>query len=139
MTNKIEDLPTDILNVSTLPAKGHKTQLNADEAHCVAIASFAEIDSLDSLHALVEIKHWNRDGISVEGAFKAAFKQKCVISNEPIDQNLDHSFSVKLAPEGSRLFRNDQFADGELVVDFEAEDPPEPFSSNEIDLWANCA
>jgi hypothetical protein len=58
--------------------------------------------------------------------------QNCVVSLEPVEQAIDEPVSVRFAPERDEVVGRG----GEIEVDLDADDPPEPLLGSSIDLGA---
>ncbi len=132
MSNK---LPSFQLDISTLPKSGHTTVLTATNDECVAIAQEYGLQAVNALSGDLQVSHWHRDGFTIGGTIRADIQQQCVISLEPISQTMETEFSAKLVPEGSKLALPESVIDGEMMLNYEADDPPDIFIGRQIDLW----
>jgi len=72
--------------------------------------------------------------VRVSGTLEAAFDQECVVTLEPIAMRMKEPVSAVFAPEGSRLLKPDLVEGGEILLDAEGPDSPEPFRGSEIDV-----
>lgn len=106
--------------------------LTADEAARRRIARELDLKSLDELRAELKVTPW-LDGAEVEGRWRARIEQICGVTLDPFHTDLSGEFKVKVLPSGSRHAPQD---DSEVVVDLEAEDPPDLLESDRIDLAA---
>lgn len=105
-------------------------ELAADVGERAALARRFGLLGLDRLEAQVTLTP--RDGgrlIQLEGHLSAEVTQACVVSLEPVVGRIEEDFSqlyslAPIEPEGAR----------ELVVDPEAEDPPEALGPQGLDL-----
>jgi len=109
-----------------------RRRLVADAAARRAIATALDLEALESLTADIELCGWF-DGVAIEGRFAARVVQICGVSLEPFASDLAGAFSVRAVPAGSP---HAQAPDAEVVVDLEAEDPPDVLESDVIDLGA---
>ena len=66
--------------------------------------------------------------IRVRGSLAAAFQQICGVTLEPFDTTMNEPIDIRFAPPGKIA------AIAALVVDPDAEDPPDPYENDRIDL-----
>jgi uncharacterized metal-binding protein YceD (DUF177 family) len=109
-----------------------RRRLEAGEAERRAIAEALDLERLDSLTADLDLYGWF-DGVAVEGRFEAAIVQICGVSLEPFESRITGAFCVHAVPEGSPHAPS---PDDEVVVDLDAEDPPDVLEGDAIDLGA---
>lgn len=121
-------------NILRLPAKGMPVRIDADEAQRRALADAHHLVEVKSFRADLLIENWKRDGVKVSGRVAAAIVQSCITSLEPIDTEIDEEIHALFVPEGSKLTHPDAFEGGEMILDAEGEDGPEPFSGDTIDI-----
>lgn len=121
-------------NILRLPAKGMPVRIEADEAQRRALADAHHLVEVKSFRADLLVENWKRDGVKVSGKVKAAIVQSCITSLESIDAEVDEEFNALFVPEGSKLTRPDALEGGEMILDAEGEDGPEPFSGDTIDV-----
>lgn len=112
-------------------ARLHKDEamtLEASEAERAAIAEELDLVALDSLSADVVVRPWRGEGVRVAGTVRAALRQECVVTLEPVPTAVEETFDVRLHPD---------VVESETVeVDPEAPDPPEPLASEVVDVGA---
>ncbi|MFN4271540.1 MAG: YceD family protein [Aliihoeflea sp.] len=123
-----------LVNVARLPARGMPVRIVADETQRTALAQAHELLSLERLEAELVVSAWKSRGVRVAGTLKADFAQECVVTLEPIANRMKEPVSAVFAPEGSRLLNPDLAEVGEILLDAEGPDSPEPFRGNEIDV-----
>ena len=105
----------------------------ADAATRALIAKAIGVDALDELEAKATLKPW-LDGVELDGRVKAVVTQTCGISLEPFQTRIEAAFIVHALPPGSP---NAPANEGpELVIDPEAEDPPDLLETEVIDVGA---
>jgi uncharacterized metal-binding protein YceD (DUF177 family) len=97
-----------------------------------AIARQLGLDGLDRLDAEVEASPW-LDGARLRGRFEAEARQTCGVTLEPLQSILSGAFERKLLPAGSP---NAPEETEEMVLDPEADDPPDLVEAETIDLGA---
>ena len=105
--------------------------LVADAGERVRIAEALGLEALESLEAHLRLSAW-RDGARIEGAWRARIVQICGISLEPFASDLAGDFALTVVPAGSLLAEPP--AEAEIVIDPEAEDPPDVLAADQIDL-----
>ncbi len=128
-------IPRFELVAATLPASGFVATMRPDEAERAAIARMLGVTSFDMLEADLVARRWRRDGVEVTGEIRARLEQPCVVSLEPVVQELCESVRATFLPAGSKGLQPKAPSEMELVIDPESEDPPEPFEGDSIDLW----
>lgn len=105
-------------------------RLAADAEARKRIARDLGLDRLDALQADLEISPW-RDGVQVAGRWTAAYEQTCGVTLEPLPSKIERAFELRFAPaDEGKVPREIE----ELVLDPEAEDPPDPLESDRLDL-----
>lgn len=111
--------------------------ITADADERSALARTWGVLDVSELHAEMQVSRWKRDGVRVKGRCQARLTQACVVTLEPVEAVIDEPFEALFVPEGSRLARSE--ADGEVVIDAEGPDMPEPFAGDTIDVGAVVA
>ncbi|MHB2265579.1 YceD family protein [Aliihoeflea sp. PC F10.4] len=124
------------VNVLRLPASGMPVRFEADDEQKAALANAHSLVGMKTFHADLLVANWKRDGVKVTGRVKASIVQTCGVSLEPLDAVVDSEIHALFVPEGSRLARPDVLEGGEMLLDAEGEDGPEPFSGDTIDVGA---
>jgi uncharacterized metal-binding protein YceD (DUF177 family) len=112
------------------PANPLKRRLVADDAARAAIARLLDLEKLEALSADLELSGWF-DGLTIEGRIQASIVQICGVGLEPFSTEITSRFTVRAVPAGSP---HAPAADTEVVVDLDAEDPPDVLGSDVIDL-----
>ncbi|MEX2618117.1 MAG: DUF177 domain-containing protein [Alphaproteobacteria bacterium] len=122
-------LPLDTVGV----AEKH-LELTVGEAPRAALARRFDLVSIDSLTADLVVRRIHGSPLlQVNGVFAADIVQNCVVTDEPVPAHIEEAVAVKFGPE--------EKLDKEVEFDPNAEDPPEPFHGNAIELgeWlAQC-
>ena len=111
---------------------GRALTLVADEAARKRIARLLDLAELSRLEADVTVSPWF-DGVQLDGRWSADLVQTCGVTLEPLPASLQHAFTARLVPPDS-VHAPDPEA--ELVIDLEAEDPPDVIEGDQIDLAA---
>lgn len=124
------------VNVARLPQRGMPVVLEPDAEQRQALAQIHGLDSIVSFRADLEVTHWRRHGVRVEGRISAIVGQTCVVTLEPMENAIDEEIDAVFLPEASKLGREGFGQGGEIVLDPEGEDSPETFSGDWIDVGA---
>lgn len=124
------------INVSRLPRKGTPIWLEADEAQRLALAKDHDLDEVLSLRFDLDVAPWQGRGVRLDGRVRARIVQACVVTLEPVIQEIDEEIAATLVPAGSRLDRPQAIDSGELVLDPDGPDMPETFSGDVVDAGA---
>lgn len=117
------------------PAGTHVV-VEPDAATRAALATLADVLSVDSLRAELVVRPWSGAGFSVEGRVRAELRQACVVTLEPVVTLVDEPVSLKLVPpEEMPKYLETPDEDGAIDIDV-ARDLPEPFEGGAIDIGA---
>jgi hypothetical protein len=111
--------------------RGASLHLVADAEARARIAEALDIEALEALEADVELSAW-LDGIEISAAWRAAIVQICGVSLDPFETRLDGRFTVRAVPAGSANAPAEPA--GELVIDPQAEDPPDVLEGENLDV-----
>lgn len=87
----------------------------------VQIARDLDLEDVRRLGAAIVVRPW-LDGMEIEGRVEALVTRLCGVTLDPFDVVIEEPLKIRLVPEGSP---NAPQAEGEIVVDLEAEDPPD--------------
>ena len=102
--------------------------LEAGPAECQAIARRLGLEALRSLSAELRLKRQGSGPlVRLTGRFEAAVVQLCVISLEPLEQQLTEAFNQVYSLEPPAV-------EGDLELTLEDEDLPETVQDGSIDL-----
>ena len=123
------------VSVKVLPARGLPVEIRANEKARAALADLHGLERVDSFEADMLVSRWKKEGVRITGTVKASIVQLCVVTLEPLTSHVEAEIDSLFVPEQSRLSR---VADGhgEIIIDVEGDDLPEPFEGNEIDAGA---
>jgi hypothetical protein len=105
-------------------------ELEAGAEMRAALARPAGVDAIERLSARFDVARRGRDGFRVSGQVSATVRQTCVVSLEPVSNEINEPFDVDFAPP-----RADKLNEvNEIEIDADASDEPEPLTGNSIDL-----
>lgn len=107
--------------------------LAPDAAARATIAQDLDLVALPQFTAKARVAPWH-DGVVLSGRFTGVVTQVCGVSLEPFDQPIDGEFEVRMVPAGSPNLPGED--GGELMLDLDEADPPEPLDGDEIDVAA---
>lgn len=125
--------PVKVGHISSNPVS---LKLEADEKEREGLAKLWKIVGVTSLKADVRTSRWKRDGLRISGSFVGDLVQNCVVSLKPISTKIEDEFVAHFVPETSKLARQDDVQNGEIVIDVDGPDLPDTFSGNMIDIAA---
>lgn len=99
----------------------------------MAAAAQLQILAVESVTADLLARPYRKDGARVKGRIRAKVSQESVVTLDPVEQVIDEPFEAAYVPEGAKPRRMRE-EESEIVVDPEADDPPETFTGDTIDL-----
>jgi hypothetical protein len=116
-------------------ASGLKTALTltADSGERAGVAKELAAEGVSLLEANLTVRPWF-DGIEVSGDLRAIVVRICGVSLEPYDETIEEPFQLRLVPPNSA--HAPQPMEGEVELHIDAEDPPDVFDADIIDLGA---
>lgn len=85
------------------------------------VARHLDLEAVQRLTAEVVVRPW-LDGMELEGRVDALVTRLCGVTLEPFEVAIDEPLKVRVVPAGSP---NAPQTEGEIVVDLDAEDPPD--------------
>jgi hypothetical protein len=122
--------------VADVPAEtGAHFELSADADIRAAIARIAEIRELPRLDATFDVTRQGADGLHVVGEVSATVGQNCVVTLEPIDNEIDEKVDLSFRPPQPETDEDDDSGkrSGKSKRNL---DGPEPLLDGAIDLAA---
>jgi hypothetical protein len=111
---------------------GRRLGLRADATARKAVAERLGLVDLEAFEGEADVSPWF-DGVEVRAVWRARVVQTCGVSLEAFPADLEGAFEVRLVPEGSP---NAPPPTPEVILDPEADDPPEVLEGPEIALGA---
>ena len=116
---------------------GHTVHIQASTAECQQLAQAFDLIGISRLEAEVNIRRWRGPkGLAVDGTLSADVTQTCIVSLDDLPAQVVEPFQRRflraelLATEGSQE---------DVLVDPEADDPPDPWDGDAIDIGALVA
>ena len=117
------------LAVTDVPETGRQLELVADDAVRAATAKLASLRDLPRLDASFDVTPHGRSGLRVSGRVGATVGQMCVVTLEPIENEIEEPIDLVFEPA-------DAVPGGTPGNESEDEDGPEPLVGGTIDLGA---
>jgi uncharacterized metal-binding protein YceD (DUF177 family) len=120
-----------LVNVGQIPDGGLHREIEADAAARAAMAEVAGVRDVSAAHAAFDLSHRSGGHVHVTGRIQAKVGQTCVVTLEPIENEIDEEIDLLFAPaeDVAPLIDADD-DDGESAVP----EPPEPIENGMIDL-----
>ncbi|MGY4479568.1 YceD family protein [Bradyrhizobium sp. USDA 3364] len=122
-----------LVNVAQIPETGLHREIAADEAARKAMAELAELREVISAKAAFDLQPKRDGSYHVTGRVQARIGQTCVVTLDPIENEIDESIDVMFAPPEQIPQMADLVDDAE-DSDEETPDPPEPIVGGFIDI-----
>ena len=119
------------LAVSEVPEIGRHIDVVADQGTRAALAKLAGLADLPRLAASFDVTPRGRGGLHVVGRVSATVGQTCVVTLEPLENDIDEAIDLVFAPTSASP---PALAGSEVEVP--VEDAPEPLVGGHIDLGA---
>jgi hypothetical protein len=117
-----------------VPEEGARYDVSADETTRAAIAALAGLRSLPRLVAAFSVTRHGRVGLHVTGEVAATVAQTCVVTLEPVENEIREAIDLVFAPGGGTPQSEvDVPARG---VELGAQEPPEELVDGTVDLGA---
>jgi uncharacterized metal-binding protein YceD (DUF177 family) len=128
MSDSTAEFPWSVpLAVHDVPEAGLLRDLVADGSVRAATARLAGLRDLPRFEASFDVMHHGRGGLRVSGRLRATVGQTCVVTLEPIENEIDEPFELLFAPA-------DAVPRGGLEPAADGDDGPEPLIDEAIDL-----
>ena len=117
--------------VAQIPDSGLHRDIVADEATREAMAQGANVISMPSAHASFDLSPRSGGRVQVRGRVQARVAQLCVVTLEPLENDIDEEVDLIFAPV-EQIPELAEPADSD--EDYEMVEPPEPIENGVIDL-----
>lgn len=114
--------------VGQIPDTGLHRDIEADQATRGAMAEIAGLRDISSARASFDLTPKSGGRVHVEGRLQARVGQTCVVTLEPLENDIDEEIDLIFAPP-------EQIPEpADIDEAFEMDDPPEPIEDGIIDL-----
>ena len=121
-------------NLARLGNAGNTVSFAADAGQRAAIARWSGVLSVEKLEARVEIRKISASRFGLSFHLAADVTQACVISLEPVQSQIERSFSRELHFLGGSVRHKAPESGPELVLDADPDEGPEEIQSLHYDL-----
>jgi len=122
------------VNVAQIPETGLHREFEASAAARAAMAEIAGVREISSAHASFDLSLRSRGRVHVAGQVTARIEQTCVVTLDPIENDIDEEIDLIFAPEEQIAQTTEESAEVAAGGEAELADPPEPFVNGTIDL-----
>jgi len=119
------------VRMDEIPETGLRLDLEADAAARAAVAAAAGVDEVARLHAEFDLARHGRGGLRVVGSVSSTVRQTCVVTLDPVENEIDEAVEVLFAPPSAVAAKGD-----EANLDVDAAEPPEVLIDGTVDLGA---
>src|SRR5262249_12298919 len=116
--------------IHEVPETGRRLSLSADERTRAAVAALAGLRTLPRLDATFELARRGRDGLHVTGRVTATVGQTCVVTLEPVENEVEEEIDLVFAPPTAPTIIEEEGAEIEITP----VDAPEPLVGGTLDL-----
>jgi uncharacterized metal-binding protein YceD (DUF177 family) len=121
------------ITVDDIPETGRRVELAPDAATRDAVARVAGVVTVPRLVARFELTRHGRDGLRIVGHVSATVGQVCVVTLEPMENEVEERIDLVFAPPRDPKPKRTESAAFRCL---DAEDPPELLHNGTVDLGA---
>ncbi|HWT08099.1 MAG TPA: YceD family protein [Roseomonas sp.] len=89
--------------LARIPPEGRRESLRATRAECAALALRFGIPAVNRFAAELELKAENAGGVAIEGRISAEVVQDCVITLDPVVQQLNAAVHLRILGPGEEV------------------------------------
>jgi uncharacterized metal-binding protein YceD (DUF177 family) len=122
-----------LVTVAQIPVDGLHREIEADQAAREAMAQTAGLREISSARASFDLALSSGERVHVTGRIQARIGQTCVVTLDPIENEIDEEVDLMFAP-AEQLPQFTGAAGDAPDSDAETADPPEPIENGTIDL-----
>jgi hypothetical protein len=124
--------------VAQIPESGLHREFEADQATREAMAEIAGLRNIASAGASFDMALKRGGRVQVTGRVRARIGQTCVVTLDPIENEIDEQIDLIFAPSGQiageKIPHLSDLVDAPVTPDAETPDPPEAIINGVIDL-----
>jgi uncharacterized metal-binding protein YceD (DUF177 family) len=131
-TNKADPWSVPV-TVAQIPDTGLHRDIEADRATREAMAEVAGLHEILSASAALDVTSKGGGRFHVAGRVRARVGQSCVVTLDPIENDIDEEIDLIFAPP-EQIPELSDLVDEAAESDTEVPDPPEPIVNGVIDL-----
>jgi hypothetical protein len=132
MTDKADPWSVPVA-VAQIPDTGLHRDIEAGPAARAAMAELAGLREILSASASLDVTPKGRGRFQVEGRVQARIGQTCVVTLDPIENDIDEAIDLIFAP-AEQIPELSDLIDDSAESSEEIPDPPEPIENGFIDL-----
>ena len=132
MTNDADPWSVPV-TVTQIPDTGLHREIEADQAARDAMAAVSGLHNILSASASFDLTLEKAGRVHVTGRVRARVGQICVVSLDPIENDIDEAIDLIFAPP-EQIPQLAALVDEAAESDAEIPDPPEPIANGVIDL-----
>jgi hypothetical protein len=119
--------------VAQIPDTGLHREFEANANECRALADLGGLREVKSANASLDLALMREGHVHVMGRVKARIGQTCVVTLDPIENDIDEAIDLIFAPP-EQIPALADLVDDAAESDAEIPDPPEPIVGGIIDL-----
>jgi uncharacterized metal-binding protein YceD (DUF177 family) len=119
--------------LADVPDEGLHVAFEADASVRAVLARMANLRDLPRLQASFDLRRRGQAGLYVTGEVSATVGQNCVVTLEPLEQNLSEAIDLIFAPGPAETIGD---SDGEASFGMTDDESPETLSGGTVDLGA---
>ena len=139
MTSRATTVPADpwraFVNVAQIPEGGLHRDIEADAATRAGMAEIAGLRGVSSARASFDLSLQSGGRVHVAGHLTARIGQTCVVTLDPIENDIDEEIDLIFAPVEQIPQIADELSNEEIEIgEGDVPDPPEPIVNGIIDL-----
>jgi hypothetical protein len=132
MTNKADPWSVPV-TVAQIPDTGLHRDIEADPATLAAMAEIAGLREILFARASLDVTPKGEGRVQVAGRVRARVGQSCVVTLDPIENEIDEPIDLIFAPP-EQIPQLADLVDDAAESDAEIPDPPEPIENGVINL-----
>jgi hypothetical protein len=119
--------------VAQIPESGLHRDIEANPAERHALAGLAGVREVPSAQASFDLAQMRGGRVHVTGRVRSRVGQTCVVTLEPIENDIDEAIDLIFAPP-EQIPTLAHLIEEAAVSDAEVPDPPEPIEDGSVDL-----
>ena len=119
------------VRLSDIAETGRRVTLEADASTRAALAGALGVDSVQRASATFDLSAWGHDGVHVAGRVSATVGQSCVVTLEPVVNEINEDVDVDFAPEPAAVARPKSEEEAPSSIE-----GPDPLVGDSIDVGA---
>jgi uncharacterized metal-binding protein YceD (DUF177 family) len=120
-----------VVRLHEISEGGRRVAIEADAPTRAALADALGVDSVQRAAATFELNQHGPDGVHVVGRVRATVCQSCIVTLEPVVNEIDEEVDVDFAPEPKAVARPKSEEEAPSSIE-----GPEPLVGDSIDVGA---